>query len=481
MDSPTIEFEEINLDSQETLEEESDQEEIENKNIEFLYDKLTENDLEQTVETIFQLTEEFVIKEIQQVSKPDFMNCLVSSIAEILFDTFIQGSIFEGNEYEYDVLLEYIEKVCNEWFEQNQITFPLRQYPHMNYNIYEVAFGLDEEFILELNKNLIDNLQEKNRLLPSQKTPEWYSSRHNMITASNLWQIFGTPASQNRLIYEKCQPMSQPLVEPIFVNTELSTHWGVKYEPVSTSFYEKLVGTSVASFGCLSHPKYPFLGASPDGIVVDPDSPYLGRMLEIKNIVNREIDGIPSEAYWIQMQIQMEVCELEACDFLETRFKEYETEEDFYKDTTFDMMATDESSTVTTVASHMTVASLRKGIILYFVKRGEQVPQYCYMPLDIPINKETIDKWITEQKETRINQDPQQFLFKTIYWYLEEYSLITVRRNEAWFKSAIPQITDFWKLIEQERINGYEHRAPKMRIRSNTEPELTVIKLEDTA
>jgi hypothetical protein len=45
-------------------------------------------------------------------------------------------------------------------------------------------------------------------------------------------------------------------------------------------------------------------------------------MLEIKNISNRIIDGIPKEEYWVQMQIQMETCDLDECDFVETRFKE---------------------------------------------------------------------------------------------------------------------------------------------------------------
>ena len=54
-------------------------------------------------------------------------------------------------------------------------------------------------------------------------------------------------------------------------------------------------------------------------------------MVEIKNIVNREISGRPSEAYWIQMQLQMECCNIDVCDFVETRFKEYETEEESVK------------------------------------------------------------------------------------------------------------------------------------------------------
>ena len=60
-------------------------------------------------------------------------------------------------------------------------------------------------------------------------------------------------------------------------------------------------------------------------------------MVEIKNIVNREITGMPSEAYWIQMQIQMECCNIDLCDFIETRFKEYESEEAFYNETNTEM------------------------------------------------------------------------------------------------------------------------------------------------
>ena len=41
-------------------------------------------------------------------------------------------------------------------------------------------------------------------------------------------------------------------------------------------------------------------------------------------IVNREIDVIPKKEYWGQMQLQMENCDLDECDFLETKFVEYD-------------------------------------------------------------------------------------------------------------------------------------------------------------
>jgi hypothetical protein len=49
-------------------------------------------------------------------------------------------------------------------------------------------------------------------------------------------------------------------------------------------------------------------------------------------IYTTERSGIPTDNYWIQMQFQMEVCDLDECDFFETRMKI--SEEEFYADTT---------------------------------------------------------------------------------------------------------------------------------------------------
>ena len=90
--------------------------------------------------------------------------------------------------------------------------------------------------------------------------------------------------------------------------------------------YKKLYNTNITDFGCIKHSQYSCIGASPDGINTDITNPRLEECLEIKNIVNREINGIPKFEYWIQMQVQMETCDLNECDFLETKFVEYENE-----------------------------------------------------------------------------------------------------------------------------------------------------------
>ena len=150
---------------------------------------------------------------------------------------------------------------------------------------------------------------------PEQRSNEWFLFRHSVLTASNAWKAFGSQATQNQLIYEKCLPINVEKYKSNPVSTDSPLHWGQKYEPLSVMIYEKVYGTVVKDYGCILHDKYDFIAASPDGINDDINTPLFGRMLEIKNIVNREITGIPKFEYWIQMQLQMETCNLNECDF----------------------------------------------------------------------------------------------------------------------------------------------------------------------
>ena len=160
-------------------------------------------------------------------------------------------------------------------------------------------------------------------------------------------------------------------------------------------------------------------------------------MLEIKNIVNREITGIPKKEYWIQMQLQMEVCDLDECDFLETKFVEYDDYQSYLNDTTDKL----------------------KGFIMYFTTKDGK-PFYVYKPLDLA-NDET-DEW--EQTNMDKYQDQGLIWIKNCYWKLDIVSCVLVTRNKQWFADNIGQLEKVWRTIEQERITGYEHRAPKKRV-----------------
>lgn len=275
---------------------------------------------------------------------------------------------------------------------------------------------------------------------PDQRTNEWYMFRHNLITASSAWKVFKSQSAINQLIVEKCKDIDVSKYNSVNTNTPM--HHGNRYEDVSIMLYEYLYDTKVKDYGCIQHDVYKCLGASPDGINVDPTSQRYGRMLEIKNPTTREINGIPKEDYWIQMQLQMETCNLNECDFLETVFKEYETEDEFMEDGTFTYTEEEEQL---------------KGMMIYFMKEGK--PLYEYMPLYI--SKEEYEIWYDEIME----RNTALTWIKDIFWRLEDYSCILVLRNKLWFKNAISHIEDVWTIIETERKNGYEHRLPKKQNR----------------
>lgn len=302
----------------------------------------------------------------------------------------------------------------------------------------------DNTFIrIEPNIDKIDGKIKyiENKPQPDQKTNEWYVFRHNLITASSAWKVFKSQSSINQLIVEKCKELDVSKYDS--VNTSTPMHHGNKYEDVSIMLYESMYDTKVSDYGCIQHDTYKFLGASPDGINVDPKSPRYGRMLEIKNPTTREITGIPKEDYWIQMQLQMEVCNLNECDFLETVFKEYETEEDFMEDGSFTYNEEDQL----------------KGMMIYFIKDGK--PLYEYMPLHI--SKEEFAIWY----DTIMAKHSELTWIKDIYWRLEDYSCILVLRNKLWFQSAISKIEDVWNIIEKEKVSGFEHRLPKKQNRAS--------------
>jgi putative phage-type endonuclease len=395
----------------------------------------------QLVETALQLMDEFLLLNPHIISEPAFCNILLEEIKDIFYIQMEDHIEMLDNG-------EDIEDDMNELIEEAFTIFITIFHPDkLIGNIYEHIENNEQEI------NIIEEKIQKLREMPQpvQRTPEWYKFRWNLITASNAWKAFETQSSINQLIYEKCQPLKENLdeeeIKMVNVNTPL--HWGQKYEPLTVMIYERNYNTKVEDFGCIQHHTYKFLGASPDGIVTDINSDRYGRMLEIKNVVSREINGIPKKEYWTQMQLQMEVCDLDECDFLETKFIEYPDRISYEIDCNIS-----ENNTDTTISAN----SKQKGIIIYFhTKEGK--PFYAYKPL----NLKTYDE-ISSWEENTINEyqsKPYNYIYlKFIYWKLEVLSCILVLRKHDWFANNIGQLAKVWKIIEEERITGYDHRAP---------------------
>lgn len=307
-------------------------------------------------------------------------------------------------------------------------------------------------------KEKIDIIREKDSNNPEQRTPEWYLKRHNMISASVFSQAFATQGIKNSLIYKKCEPMNIERYNPLHTNINSAFHWGTRFEPVSQNYYEYKYNCKIEEYGCITHDEYDFFGASPDGINVTPESPYYGYMIEIKNVVSRKITGIPKKEYWVQTQLQMEVCKLNNCHFLECEFKEYSCDEDFYNDGDTFNLTEDEKY---------------KGIYVMFYD-NKLGPLYEYPKFNI--GKDEFDVWYKEIIEKN-NIDGREFA-RNIYWKLNQVSCVYIPRNKKWFDAIKDEAIETWKTIEYERENGYEHRKPKSRKRNID--EINIDKIENT-
>lgn len=415
---------------------------VENKELPF-----TPDEFEDLAESVYDLIEEYINDNVLSMSKPNFKDTMVEEVTHVIFQQLDDAEVYD----DYDSLRNFVEDQVEAWFASIVYKCPERHLEHYTGNILMDYFGQEQDFTVEFITKKLETINEKDKANPPQRTPEWYKRRYNMLTASNVYQALGSEAQKNRLIFEKCKPLDTSISESKWISTEGSLHWGVKYEPLTVLMYEKMTGAKIGNFGCIQHSEYSFLGASPDGIVINPESPLYGRLVEIKNIYNRDMDGVPSEAYWVQMQLQMNCCELEACDFVETRFEEYESEEAFNTDT-------NDREKV-------------RGIILQFIPRDSlsNIPKYEYFIAD----GRTMEEWIEEKKA----ELPEYVIFKTHYWYLDEICMTTILRNELWFQAAIQEFTSIWDTIQKERISGYEHRASKKRSPSI---DLKVIKEGDS-
>jgi putative phage-type endonuclease len=332
----------------------------------------------------------------------------------------VETALFLMEEYSQENL-DYMHK---EWFTETVLS-EVRQ-------VLEVQFGKIEDkvlstaFILQKNgrtsykcplmedtRDRIEKIRHKPQ--PIQRTVEWYEYRHKLITASSAYKALGSDAKIRELVRSK----KEPCVIHQGTCVEGPMHWGVKYEAVSVHYYEYVNKTKVEEFGCITHDTHLFLGASPDGINVLETSPLYGRMLEVKNPFTREITGNPKEEYWIQCQVQMEVCNLNACDFLETKFVEYETEESFQEDGNFQVSGKGEY----------------KGIILQFF-----TDKVVYEYASFQCTEEEYKEWENLQLNGRT-------WVRTIYWKLEEVSCVLIKRQPKWFEAMLPRFQSVIQLI----------------------------------
>jgi len=275
--------------------------------------------------------------------------------------------------------------------------------------------------------------------LPEQRSKEWYEMRKEKLTASSLASAIDHCHFQSRdeLLLSKIE--EKPF-EPNPI-----TEWGVKYEDVAIMFYEELYHTKVLDFGLIPHPEFNAFGASPDGICDDTgNDEYVSRMVEIKCPPKRKFTKSVPPHYLMQVQGQLEVCDLDECDFFQVKIEEYENYDEYCKDI-FEIDGK--------VQEGRTKYNFPKGVIATYKVDEKLSYKYC------PLNKtnEEIETWVD-------GHNGQENIYEIKWWYISRYECTLVKRDKNWWIGIIDKILQFYNDLLHYKNDENELQVLKNRI-----------------
>ena len=257
-----------------------------------------------------------------------------------------------------------------------------------------------------------------------QRTSAWHAKRGEMLTASEIYKALpdATPAQKHEIIMSKLFP--KPRTEG---SGPRALVWGTRFEPIAKDIYCKLSPEpiSIVDTTCIPHPSVPFLGASPDGIILAPGTPRHGYLVEFKCPISRVFtDETPvPHAYYHQMQLQMECTQLETCEYIEFQFKTPTYTE--WKDS---------------VAPY-------KGF--YAVTEDDMTVKY----------KDLADTRSPSEWRAAVLGDVDDW--NLVYWTLEKHRVKVVQHEKDWLEKNLASMTAVWNTILEHRKNGTLPDHPK--------------------
>lgn len=293
-----------------------------------------------------------------------------------------------------------------------------------------------------------------------QKSQEWLDKRKGCLTATAIATVidedpYTYPA---QLLVDKCG-RGPPFVE------NKNVHNGRKYEDVGTMFYAFRNNVNVAEYGLLPDDNIEHLGISPDGVCEETRydgkglSNMVGRLLEIKFPTSRKIvthgalDGdLCPHYYYIQVQAQLFVTQMDECDFLQCKIEEYDTYEEFKQDT---------HSVIPGLSAK---TNLEKGCLIQLLPKDKVAgdpemclynAQYLYPP-KLHMTELELKDWIaTETMNYHQHHFSSEYLIdRVIYWRLSQVTCNLITADTAWFKSKLPMLEQFWNYVEFYRENS---------------------------
>jgi len=366
-------------------------------------------------------------------------------------------------------------------------------------------FGTDNYDDINIKDDIWETKEKERSLIyrklasqyyPAQRSPEWFQMRETMITASDGGVIVGMNPYEPDYSFIIKKVHGKPF------ETSQPCYHGKKLEQVATMIYEYRMNVKVMEFGLCQHPIYNFLGASPDGIVSEYKlktksgksweelenelklikkqedkfkfltancykTKYVGRMLEIKCPTGREIlmdknapevygvhgekitqlykdvkKGVCPAYYWVQVQLQLQCCNLDECDFWQMKITEYKTRKEFEEDMqTKKEYENEKGALIQIIPKNQITNNMRSSEEIIYNFAG-----FIYQPR-INMTLQEIDEWIFNTLENLNETHPDYVFDKILYWRVEQSRNYTIKRDDEWFNKNLSKFRESWDLV----------------------------------
>ena len=210
--------------------------------------------------------------------------------------------------------------------------------------------------------------------------------------------------------------------------------WGTMFEAMAIRSYSQgREDIPVHEFGLIKHPFLDNFGASPDGIN------DLGIMIEIKCPYSRDIidNSIPYK-YYMQIQGQLAVCQLEQCDYIECDFETFESVTRY-----MELIDPDEKT--------------KHGIIAEYKNRQTDEYEYMYSREYSRPSDAAAD--IEEKMKAFASERTDILFIKLTPWRLKHINVQRVSFDKDLWEATIPKITGFWNKVVAYKENKTDNNV----------------------
>ena len=343
-----------------------------------------------------------------------------------------------------------------------------------------ILLNMSEE---EINFKIQKFNELRSIISPPQRSPEWFEMRNTCISASDTGCV---------LELNKYEEPYNFLIKKVFgsdFKTNDACYFGKKFETACVLNYEYLNDAHLEDFGLLKHNTIPFLGASPDSIVslycrdMKTLTPLVGRMIEIKCLKTRKLnltgniyDEICPSYYYSQVQMQLECCDLNECDFIQYKIYEYDTREDFIADTHPEChfkslkFGLEKSVLIEVLPAELPEECYTNGII--HMNTIYDKATHIYPPrIDMSLNE--MNEWILYEID-KIKLNEKIRINRIVYYAITARNCTLILRDKNWFNKQFPYLQQMWdrvlflrenpeKAIEWKNIVENSNDTPKSK------------------